>query len=116
MSDQALDAAEERRRRRELRQKRILENSGQVKKVLRLIFARSKDAKKFFHSQFFFVLILQRLGKILGSPPDASESLAESVGDGAEVARRAPAFDGANPSAYLAANQEGTLLFYDFVP
>jgi len=76
MSDQALDAAEERRRRRELRQKRILENSG------------------------------QRLGKILGSPPDASESLAESVGDGAEVARRAPAFDGANPSAYLAANQE----------
>jgi len=77
MSDQALDAAEERRRRRELRQKRILENSG------------------------------QRLGKILGSPPDASESLAESsIGDGAEVARRAPAFDGANPSAYLAANQE----------
>ena len=58
-----------------------------------------------------FVIPLQRLGKILGSPPDASESLAESVGDGAEVARRAPAFDGANPSAYLAANQEGTTFY-----
>jgi len=62
------DASEAARRRREIRQKKILENSG------------------------------QRLGKILGAPPEAAASLAAE--DGESAIRRAPAFEGAPKSAY----------------
>jgi len=64
------DASEAARRRREIRQKKILENSG------------------------------QRLGKILGAPPESEASLVTEDGESSALLRRAPAFEGAPKSAY----------------
>lgn len=64
------EAAEARRRRAELRKKKILENSG------------------------------ERLGKILGAPPESNESLANEAISSESQVRHAPAFEGANVAAY----------------
>jgi len=64
------EAAEARRRRAELRKKKILENSG------------------------------ERLGRILGAPPEADEApINDDISSDSQV-RRAPAFEGANAAAY----------------
>jgi len=70
------EAAEARRRRAELRKKKILENSG------------------------------ERLGKILGAPPDASEALINDDNSSDSPIRRAPAFEGANTAAYSSSSLE----------
>ena len=66
------DASEAARRRREIRQKKILENSGQVRTFKKMLLMSCT----IYNCVFQF----QRLGKILGAPPEAAASLAAEDG------------------------------------